>query len=228
MKRDDCRTMKFWTTQTEEVLKYILNNGIYKPDFKLSKGLGSEEMKIAYNNLLSEYQSRNAIKCRGLVFGISHLDDILVNNIEQYRDYFLKNTTFWDSVSSAGECYSTLELELSDELDLIPIYFQDFIILGMRSLKKEDFTNYVKSDLVNEVFHNFSEDLQIAQSIGWTDDYSDIYTEPILNRIMQVHMHEILIDNIVNVYPTIDFETREAYELGETANQLKDIINSKK
>ncbi len=213
--------MRVWTAQTEDVLKLILNNKTYYPDFNLSDGLGGQNMKKSYFELLDEYKKRNKLNCEGLVFGISHLDDTQINDIEEYRDYFFENFTFWDSVSGAGEKYSILELEVPDELDLIPMYFQDFIVLGTRSIKNEIFREYVKDKFKFEKFHTFNADLNIAQGEGWTD-------EDILNKITQVHFHEISIDNIVNVHHTVNFITGEEYELNDTAIELKKIIDSKR
>ncbi|WP_027635912.1 hypothetical protein [Clostridium butyricum] len=220
--------MKFWTTQSEKVLKIILEDKAYRPDFKLSDGLGSKQMRPSYDEMLNEYQLRNQVSCSGLVFGISKLDDLVVNSINEYRKYFFDNPTFWDSVSSAGENYATLELEIPDKLDLVPIYFQDFIILGLRCLRDFSFNYYVKEQLVEEEFHSFKEDLKISQTIGWTNDIKDMFGESMLNKITQVHVHEILLDNIVNIYPTVNFETNEEYNLNKKAIQLKEMIKNKK
>lgn len=213
--------MKIWTTQTEKVLKIILDNKTYKPNFKLSDGLGSSNMKPLYQEILKEYKLRNRLHCDGLIFGISNLDDMPINDVEKFRDYFFENNTFWDSVSSAGEDYSILELEIPNNLDLMPIYFQDFIILGLRNLKDHSFTKYIKEDFINEEFHDFKIDLKIAQDRVWVN-------ELLLNRITQVHFHQISIDNIVNIYPSVNFTYNIEYDLNDTALKLKDVINRKK
>lgn len=56
----------------------------------------------------------------------------------------MKNTAFWDAVSYAGENYTTLGLKIPNKIDMIPIYFQDFIILSMGSIKDIVFQLYVK------------------------------------------------------------------------------------
>lgn len=216
--------MKFWTTQTEDVIKDILNNKIYKPDFSLSNGFGGYKMKAAYTGILDEYKYRNNLDCNGLVFGISHLDDTVVENIDQYKEYFKKNKMFWDSVSHAGEKYAILELEIPDEIDTIPIYFQDFIILGIRNIKSQEFNEYVKPKLKNIEFKDFSSDLKIAQSVGWTDDTESPFYESILNNITQVHIHQISIEYIKGVYKTFDFDNEVEYPLGENALHLNKYI----
>jgi hypothetical protein len=119
--------MKFWTTQTEDVINIILSTGVYKPDFDLSNGLGGNEMKPVYDEILNVYCSRNNIECKGLVFGITELNNVAVNNIEQFKLYFSNNKMFWDSVTNAGQKYAILELEVPDEIDTIPIYFQYYV-----------------------------------------------------------------------------------------------------
>lgn len=217
--------MKFWTTQTEEVIKYILDNKVYKPDFSLSNGLGSNQMKVAYHGTLEEYKFRNNLDCNGLVFGVSQLEDRPVENIEQYKNYFKANKMFWDSVSHAGENYAILELEIPNEIDVIPLYFQDFIILGIRGIKSLKFRDYVKPKLICEDFHHFKEDLRIAQDIGWTNNVEDIFGEPMLYKITQVHIHQILINYVIEVHTTFDFDNDIEYQLGENATKLKDIIH---
>ncbi|MDE7179225.1 MAG: hypothetical protein K2O59_15555 [Lachnospiraceae bacterium] len=219
--------MKFWTTQTEKVIKYILDDNVYNPDFNLSDGLGSKDMKGGYDEILKEYQHRNHVECEGLIFGITQLEDVSVESIEQYREYFTKNTTFWDSVSYAGENYAILELEIPDKIDVIPIYFQDFIILSMRSIKDIEFQLYVKQELKSIEFQDFKADLEIAQSKGWTNDEKDFLGESMLNRITQAHIHKISKDYIVGVHETFDFENEIQYSLGKEAKKLYQHVNMK-
>ncbi len=63
----------------------------------------------------------------------------------------------------AGSNYAVLELEISENLNLLPLYFQDFIILGMRAMRSNEFCEYVKPLLKDKLFDSFSEDLNIAQ-----------------------------------------------------------------
>lgn len=220
--------MKFWTTQTEKVIEYIVNDNVYNPDFNFSDGLGSKEMKGGYDGILKAYKYRNHLDCKGLVFGITQLEDIPVESIEQYREYFMENTTFWDSVSYAGENYATLELEVPDKFDLIPVYFQDFIILAMRSIKDIEFHLYVKPELKHIGFQDFNADLKISQSIGWTNDEKDFLGESMLNRITQAHIHKISKDYIVGVYETYDFNNEIKYPLGKEAEKLYQYVKNKK
>lgn len=219
--------MKFWTTQTEKVIKLIIDNNVYNPDFNLSDGLGNKNMRGGYDGILNEYNYRNHVDCKGLVFGITQLEDVPVKSIEQYREYFTKNTMFWDSVSNAGENYAILELEIPDNIDVIPIYFQDFIILSLRSIKDVDFQSYVKQELKGIDFQDFKVDLEIAQSKGWTDDKGSLFVEPILNRITQAHIHEISKDYIVGVHETFNFENGIKCSLGKEAEKLHQFVNRK-
>lgn len=216
--------MQIWTTQSEEIINILIRDKIYRPDFSLSHGLGSEQMKGAYEGILKEYKEKNNIECKGLVFGISHLEDKEVESIEQYRVYFENNKLFWDSVSRAGSDYAILELEIPDNLNLLPLYFQDFIVLGMRAIRSNEFREYVKTWLKDKPFSNFSEDISIAQQFGWTNDEEDIFGECLLNKIVQVHVHEILLSNIKGVYGTYDFDKEKLYPLGLNAEKLKKMI----
>lgn len=216
--------MRIWTTQSEEVVNIIIKDKIYRPDFSLSHGLGSEQMKGAYEGILKEYKEKNNIECKGLIYGISHLEDKEIDSIEQYRDYFRNNNCFWNSVSMAGSDYAVLELEIPDNLNLLPLYFQDFIILGMRAIRSIEFREYVKSWLKDMPFSSFSKDFIIAQKLGWTDDEEDVFGECILNKITQVHVHEILLSNIKGVYGTYDFDDMKQYPLGVRAEKLKNLI----
>ena len=213
--------MRIWTTQSEEIINILIRDKIYRPDFSLSHGLGSEQMKGAYEGILKEYKEKNNIECKGLVFGISHLEDKEVESIEQYRVYFENNKLFWDSVSMAGSDYAILELEIPDNLNLLPLYFQDFIVLGMRAIRSNEFREYVKTWLKDKPFSDFSEDISIAQQFGWTNDEEDIFGECLLNKIVQVHVHEILLSNIKGVYGTYDFDKEKLYPLGLNAEKLK-------
>lgn len=212
--------MYFWTSQEDIVLKKLLADDVYYPDFSLSNGLGSCEMKNAYNNILSIYNEKNKMQSNGLVFGITKLDDIPVKDIKQYRNYFILNSTFWDDVSGAGTNYTILKLNISDDIDTIPIYFQDFIVLGMRSIHDKSFSIYVKEKLQKSDFCEFAYDLNVAQKEGWTD-------ESLLNKITQAHIHEIKISDIVEIYQSYDFSNKKEYPLGKYATLLKEkIINN--
>jgi hypothetical protein len=219
--------MKFWTTQTETVIDIILNQGTYKPDFNLSDGFGGINMKSVYDEMLNVYSSKNNIDCKGLIFGITNLDDEPVKNIEQFKSYFIDNSDFWDSITHAGEEYAILEIEVPDEIDLIPIYFQDFIVLGMRSLRDYGFQNYVKPQLADIKFQDFYSDLIIAQTKGWTDDTGFDLGISTFNKIVQAHIHQIQIEYIKGVYGTYDYESETEYSLGKKAMQLSKYINSK-
>lgn len=216
--------MRIWTTQSEEIINILIRDKIYRPDFSLSHGLGSEQMKGAYEGILKEYKEKNNIECKGLVFGISHLEDKEVESVEQYRVYFENNKLFWDSVSMAGSDYAILELEIPNNLNLLPLYFQDFIVLGMRAIRSNEFREYVKTWLKDKPFSDFSEDISIAQQFGWTNDEEDIFGECLLNKIVQVHVHEILLSNIKGVYGTYDFDKEKLYPLGLNAEKLKKMI----
>lgn len=216
--------MRIWTTQSEEIINILIRDKIYRPDFSLSHGLGGEQMKGAYEGILKEYKEKNNIECKGLVFGIFHLEDKEVESIEQYRVYFENNKLFWDSVSMAGSDYAILELEIPDNLNLLPLYFQDFIVLGMRAIRSNEFREYVKTWLKDKPFSDFSEDISIAQQFGWTNDEEDIFGECLLNKIVQVHVHEILLSNIKGVYGTYDFDKEKLYPLGLNAEKLKKMI----
>lgn len=216
--------MRIWTTQSEEIINILIKEKVYRPDFSLSHGLGSEQMKGAYEGILKEYKEKNNIECKGLVFGISHLEDKEVESIEQYRVYFENNKLFWDSVSMAGSDYAILELEIPNNLNLLPLYFQDFIVLGMRAIRSNEFREYVKTWLKDKPFSDFSEDFSIAQQFGWTNDEEDIFGECLLNKIVQVHVHEILLSNIKGVYGTYDFDKEKLYPLGLNAEKLKKMI----
>lgn len=226
--------MRFWTTQSEKVLGYILNDGIYNPDFALSDGLGGLAMKNGYDDILDEYKRRNSIDCTGLIFGITELEDVKVKTIEQYRKFFTNNLDFWDSVSCANSDYAMLELELPDDIDIIPIYFQDFIILGMRSVHDSEFQMYVKPSLRNVPFQDFKSDLAIAQTIGWTNDsafwdYSIpcylLQVDAILQKIIQAHFHQISIDFIKGVHETYNAPKQSIIPLGPNALKLRQLIN---
>ena len=56
------------------------------------------------------------------------------------------------------------------------------------------------------------------------NDEEDIFGECLLNKIVQVHVHEILLSNIKGVYGTYDFDKEKLYPLGLNAEKLKKMI----
>ena len=218
--------MKLWTTQTKEVIKILLEKGEYNPDFSKPKELGSENMSLAYSLLLKEYNKRNSTLAKGLIYCVSKLDDSPIEGLDDYRDYFRKNPFYWDSVSAASEKYALLELEIDEELDTIPIYLQDFIILAERAIQKDEYLYYIKDSLKSKPYSTFEDDLEIAQKIGWTNDIPDILGEVLLHKIVQAHVHKIKLRDIVGVYPTINYENGLEYNLCLEAQQLKTKVDS--
>lgn len=77
----------------------------------------------------------------------------------------LKTTEHFEVGYLALESYAIFELEIPDELRVVPIYFQDFIVLGMRSLKQIEFQNLVKLQLRETEFNGFAYDLVILEGI---------------------------------------------------------------
>jgi hypothetical protein len=97
----------------------------------------------------------------------------------------------------------------------------------MRKIRSHEFQYYVKPQLKNIGFQDFRDDLNIAQTIGWTDDTEYDFDDPVLNRIVQAHINQIPIEYIKGVYGTFDYESEIEYSLGEKALQLSKHIETK-
>lgn len=220
--------MKFWTVQKKLVLKEIFNLGKYEPDFNKSDGIGSHNMHLIYCDLLETYKNKNKVDSKGLVFGISKLDDRIITDIKQYNNYFYENPLFSDSASYYGEDYVLLELNVDDSIDTIPIFFQDFTILAYRHLQDDGYLNYIKPKLKEVAYGSFESDLEIAQSIGWIDDYIDVFGEKLLYNIIQAHVHQIRLDDIIGIYPTSDYNNKVTYSLCNEAKIIQEYIDNKK
>ncbi|URN95892.1 MAG: hypothetical protein NAG76_06505 [Candidatus Pristimantibacillus lignocellulolyticus] len=208
--------MRIWTAQRNSTLKQIIQHGMYYPDFQFANGMASEGMKAIYPDLLNMYSTVNNLKCKGLIFAISSLNNKLVTNYNDYRDFFESNPMFSDSVSFLGEDYSILELEVDKNLNLVPINFQDFIVIAMRKTGGE-WKDYCNTEFVDLSYTSFENDYKLSGSRGFI-------IEEIDNRIEQCHMHYINIDDIVNVFPVTDYENSKTYNLSQEAITLLNSI----
>ncbi|WP_339188960.1 hypothetical protein MKX33_03095 [Paenibacillus sp. FSL R5-0490] len=219
--------MKIWTVQNDFVIRKILEDGFYKPDFSKSDGLGSKRMKKLYSELLDLYKVRNKIECKGLVFCLNKLDNKNINTIDDYNNYFYSNPFYSDSVSSCGDNYSILEIDVDNSFDQIPILFQDFIILAHRAIGDFDYLNYIKPELRHIPINNFEFDLKISNDIEWVLDEVDLMGDSSKYHIIQSHIHELDINNILGVYPTIEYNEKHNYKMSDNALKLKEEVDKK-
>lgn len=131
--------MKFWTVQSQKVIKIIENEGVYHPNFAMSQYY--KQNREIYNFMLKSFNSINNLSCDGLVFSfcISNKDVIYpIANIEGFRYFINKNKEkiiyLWDTFIKK-KC-KILELELDLKFNDLALPFNDFQFIMPSSLNE--------------------------------------------------------------------------------------------
>lgn len=213
--------MKFWTIQSEEVVKILLERDIYYPDINLGSKYG--DMKKTYPTLLNQYNHRNSTEYNGVLFGFESLKGVKVKNAEDLYDYFYENPLVSSSLDCWSEDYCLIEIEISENVDLIPIDFNDFIKLGIVLTNDEDRADTLQMfGQMSNPYYSFAEDMQnIVENfkLGIVKTEAPSFT--------QVHYSHLDIKQVSNIYPIIDYKSKTIFKLDRYAQELKDIVCKK-
>ncbi len=121
--------MKYWTVQSQAVLKIIEDEGVYHPKFAMSQYYKNN--REIYNFMLKSFNSINKLNCEGLVFAfcVSNKDVIYpIANIDGFRYFINKNKEkiiyLWDTFIKK-DC-KILELEMAFKFNDLALPFNDF------------------------------------------------------------------------------------------------------
>lgn len=181
--------MKYWTIQSQEVLKIIEKEGVYHPKFAMSQYY--KQYYKLYNFMLKSFNSINSLKCEGLIFAfcISKGNMICsIANIDGFR-YFAnlnksKITYLWDTFITNNS--KILELEMDLEFNDLSLAFNDF--------------QYIMPSPVNELLFN-----PLEYQINCEAIYSNIEKGIIMSSgedydLIQSHLPYIKKENVENIY----------------------------
>lgn len=114
----------FWTIQSNKVVEIINNDMCYYPDIKYLKG----NYESAYKIVLNSFNKINESNYNGLVFGFAKKgENNYFGNIDELYAYFLQNPLVTKAFNLWNNQYVILQLRYTEEFNMIPIDFNDFI-----------------------------------------------------------------------------------------------------
>lgn len=209
--------MKYWTVQSNEVIKILLNEGVYKPDFKKSNNY-AEMQALVYDMILNTYNEKNDCTVEGLIFGFSFIKQTIPENIKEFYSKFLNDVKLSSAFSFWSDKFSVLEVEVPSEVDIVPIPLYDFIELGMYQQKDTPRVKQWVKDVKREkpYFNLYQDVLRIKNNLE-KGKIEQTYC-------IQIHTPELRIENILGVYPQFDYNTGITFELSESSNKLSEVI----
>lgn len=187
--------MKYWTIQSQRVLKIVEKEGVYHPKFAMSQYY--KQYYKLYNFMLNSFNSINNLKCEGLIFAfcISNGNMIYpIANIDGFR-YFAnlnksKITCLWDTFIANDS--KILELEMNLEFNDLSLAFNDF--------------QYIMPSPVNEQLFD-----QLEYQINCEAIYSNIQKGIIMSSgknydLIQSHLPYIKKVNVKNIYDMFNLD----------------------
>ncbi|MCR3758880.1 hypothetical protein KYB31_07740 [Clostridium felsineum] len=171
--------MKYiWTIQKKSIVNIINIEDEYYPNFQYN----NRKCNNAYQLVLDSFNKINKSNYIGLVFCFTKKGAAqYFKSIDELYKYFMDNPLVTDAFNLWDKSYVILQLQYSDDFNMIPVDFNDFIQI-MSPVSDYNAYNVISSC--------------IEQGI-----YLGEYT---LASITQVHVPFIKKENIVKIYSNFD------------------------
>ena len=176
--------MYFWTIQSNKVVDIISREGCYYPDIQYVK---NDIYKIAYKMVLYGFNNINESSYNGLIFGFAKKgENNYFQNVDELYEYFLQNPQITNGLHLWSDDHVLLQLKFTEEFNMIPINFNDFIyLMDFRYTMPPH--SYIKA---HEIFQ------KIVDCIKNGINKNGITTP----SFTQIHAPFIKMENIENVY----------------------------
>ncbi len=184
--------MKVWTVQRRSVVNYALKNGAYYPILEESDFVREKkEIGELYRFMRDTYCSVNRIECSGLIFGFMVLTDNGICYFDRYSD-------FEELIRSKKECLYSLwnhflkddhvvvELEITKELNLLPIDLNDFQFLMPPVMLLPPYTK----DDFHRLLNNLRNGIMTPSKVP--------------SDVVQVHLPFMTKEDISGIYPMFE------------------------
>ncbi|EGT3601608.1 hypothetical protein ACV3RS_15685 [Clostridium perfringens] len=201
--------MYFWTIQHKDVIDMLLKNKVYYPDFKYSMNSAAGlDMRAIYPRLLNCFNTVNSSVLNGVLFGFE------LSNLSEVTDlyhYLTSNPNISTCFNFWSKEYCILKLKINDTVNLLPIDFYDFIKLTIWITQNTSSISLLELNQceIERISSNLSQGI----------------VAPRFKSFTQIHYSHININDIVGVYPIINYKTNTIMELSDSAIKLKNILN---
>lgn len=208
--------MVFWTIQSKKVMDILLSEKEYYPNFELVNTSKYSDMKTVYPFILENYNLRNKCDFKGVLFGFKDLNDKPINNVEDLYQYFIDNPYISVAFDFWSNEYCILKVRVNENIDFIPIDFNDFIKLSI--WKTNDVERAMQLEQLN-FNYSFNEDIK-----NILINFNNGTTNPRHPSFIQVHYSHLSIGDILDVYNMIDYRSGKKYSLNKSAKEIKNLI----
>lgn len=216
--------MYLWTVQRKEVIKTLIEEQEYYPDFSKSTGYG--DMKHIYPALLENFNTLNKSSFSGFIFGFfgaSGCSNFLT--IEEVYAYLLEHLDVTAAFNFWTPDYAFLQFETKANISIMPIDFNDVVKLNIGKTKDIPRIRYLYDSIQD--FNTDIYNIVTYMNSGRCNPYTR------LRSFIEGHYPYLKVSEIVGVHPNFNYvEAKEhgeliLFDLPEEAKSLKKIINSK-
>ncbi|HBH3439843.1 hypothetical protein PR262_08505 [Clostridioides difficile] len=208
--------MVFWTIQSKKVIDILLSEKEYYPNFELVNISKYSDMKTVYPFILENYNLRNESDFKGVLFGFKDLNNKPINNVEDLYQYFIDNPYVSVAFDFWSNKYCILKVRVNDNIDFIPIDFNDFIKLSIGKTNDVERAMQLEQSNFNYSFNKDIENILLNFNNGTTN--------PRHSSFIQVHYSHLSLGDILGVYNMIDYRSGKKYSLNKSAIEIKNII----
>lgn len=208
--------MVFWTIQSKKVMDILLSEKEYYPNFELVNTGKYSDMKAVYPFILENYNLRNKSDLKGVLFGFKDLNNKPINNVEDLYKYFIDNPYVSVAFDFWSNDYCILKVRTNEDIDFIPIDFNDFIKLSIGKTNDVERAMQLEQSNFNYSFNKDIENIFINFNNGTTN--------PRHPSFIQVHYSHLSLGDILDVYNMIDYRSGKKYTLNKSAIEIKNII----
>lgn len=215
---------EIWTVQSKKVVKKILADGVYYPDIKLARKYYGD-MRCVYPLILEKYKKENQGKeeninnIQGIIFGFGNVGNKNINNIQDLYSFFVNRGDISMAFNFWNSNYCILRLEVPENINLIDIDFNDFIMISI------EITNDISRKVMLE-----NNVLGCPLNIYLTKVLNNLGTgkvSPAIKSFTQIHYSHLDINNIVDIYPMIDYKSKIIFNLENEFLELKEYLKNK-
>jgi len=114
-------------------------------------------MKIVYPLLLEAYNLRNSENFEGILFGFGKLNGSEIRDVKEIYNYLIDNPSVSEAFNLWSEEYCLLKVKIPNDIDVIPIDFNDFVKLSIKETNEIGLARMLESINLN---YNFNEDIE--------------------------------------------------------------------
>ena len=222
--------MYLWTVQSKQVLKKLLEDEKYYPDF--DKSLGYGDMKQIYPSLLESFNTLNHSAFDGFVFCFyrDNTSGCEFETISDIYDYLTRNLAVTEAFNFWSEDYAILQFEPNSQVNIMPLDFNDVIKLSIGKTNDIERVLLLYPELdPNKSISRFNKDIYNVINF-MNEGMQNPYTQH--RSFIEAHYPCLNLSDIRGVYSNLNYTaTKKAtepvlFDLPYEAQCIKTAINS--